>query len=217
MQRAAASSPAQSAVSPSRTPASEPPSKRRRVDNESHPSTPRSQPDDSASLKSSHDVQAQARSRYSKEGDETEWVLNAPLPRTEKQSPSKVNGSQHTPQGHTEGEDEDDIWAVPSLGRQTFGTFKRKMAQRTAETPKQNGDGLSSASDSDEPPSPRPSYNSHHGGDRRFTGHGSTKSTQAPKRFFDKISLSTSPTKPGKPAKERNKKSHNHKKSRMTI
>jgi hypothetical protein len=140
MQRAAMSKTSQSPKQPS----SEPQTKRRRLDAQSRNSTPQ-QSGDSTPL--SHfaarvmeDRASLSTSTPAKEGEDTEWVLNVPLPHND------VDDSESS---------EDDIWSTKATGRQTFGAFKRNKTA-PAKPAKDDADAdLSSASEgelSDSPP-----------------------------------------------------------------
>jgi hypothetical protein len=139
MQRAAASS-TRSLSAPGGTPTrddSGPPSAKRQklIDSESSaPSTPASPPPQSADLRvlsaaaaaAEEKSRSEARLRSAAEGGETEWVLNLPGP---------ANGN--IPPGHGNAdraqEDEemvdDEIWQDRTVGRLSYGGFKRKKDQ----------------------------------------------------------------------------------------
>ena len=202
MQRAAASSPNNSASS--RTPNSEPVSKRRRIDIPDQPSTPTPVLKTADRMGSLTEQDPQGRVR--REGDETEWFLN-------------LNGSTPQTNGHFQEEqsedDEDDIWANQTVGRQTYGTFQQRKAQTT--TDKTIEDDLSPAPDSDGSSSSREASRPGQSRkiDRPKTSQVSSRPAQASKRFYDQISTNKSPPK-GKISK-RDKKQNTRKKPRITI
>lgn len=214
MQRAAASSPDQAIRSSSRVPASEPPSKRRRVEFQSHlpPPSPLSRTPSQATVhtgaKSEQETQDSTRTPITTESDETDWVLNINLPHVKGNSANLTNGGRYD---EDDEEQEDDIWAPQAIGRQTYGSFKRKKAGTTPAPPTENDADLSSASDSDVPPTPAKQVNTsqRRNGSSTSSSHTQARSMQPPKRFFDQMN----PTSP----KQRNKKQHQHKKPRITI
>lgn len=159
MQRSATSSTSKASPS-SRTPVSEAPSKRRRVDPaspSSTPSTPRDALIDhnaiSAALKAEQDLIASARARNARDGDETEWILNlkmaAPSGLVYKQSPT----NEHT----TSDDDEtvDDVWATASSGRQTYGSYKRKARHSNSVKADEENDDDSTSDPSESETSPQ--------------------------------------------------------------
>jgi hypothetical protein len=139
MQRATATSASKDATGSA--PSSEPPLKRRRTDSGFDTTTPTR--NGSQTPTSQHDGEPTSSLRPSREGEETEWVLNLPIP---------------VAHGHEEDTSEDEIWQKKASGRQTFGKFTRVKAQ-PPKPPKDDADAdLSSASevdasDDDEPPS----------------------------------------------------------------
>ena len=137
MQRAAASE-----ASGAQTPASEPPSKRRRIESSSGFSTPSKGSDaetrEQNVLQPVRPPQTPSRTEALREGNETEWVLNISLPKHHKQPAVK---------GHAEEDEEvDDIWSNIPSGRQTFGAFKRKKDQPKTTPANDKDNDLSSAS-----------------------------------------------------------------------
>ena len=208
---------ADAASSSSRNPASAPPSKRRRVDFDSHPSTlvPAFKgPAGPSATPASTSVQSQSQSRIGRDGDETEWALNiAPPP-----SKTKPQTNGYHQQGDEDEEDEDSLWSSQSAGRQTFGSFKKKKkkAQTQASVPATNDDDLTSVSGSDvESKSLNPTRTPTQ--PRAANSQSNSRSSQQPKRFFDQIST-TDPTDPRSPAiDQRRKKSKPNKKPRITI
>lgn len=222
MQRAAAASPNQSTASSSRSPASAPPSQRRRIDIQPQSYTPspsvRTPNQFSSTPDLKNDQNAPIRGRGSRQGDETEWCLKIDLPQAEPRVP-QVNG-------HREDEvedEEDEIWANQAVGRQTYGSFKRKKAQTDTTTAVKESDELSFASDSDDSSSSPASskalrYHQARDANRARPVQGPTRSAQAPKRFFDQVSLDGPRSKDMTPEKQRKKQQHHQrKKPRITI
>ena len=215
MQRASASSPTQSTASSSRTPASEPFTKRRRLDPQSQPTTPSPSvrnPNGFATRSgSTAEEEALIRAHNRREGDETEWVLKINLPTAETSGPT-VNGHSHR---EDDVDDGDDVWADETVGRQTYGSFSRKKAQAKPDESKEE-DALSSASDSDgSSGSVKPKRRSahyHRHTDRPTPTQAPTRSAQAPKRFFDQIPRDAKHDKDTQPAKQRDKKQRQRKK-----
>lgn len=220
MQRAAASSPNQPTATSSRTFASAPPSKRRRIDTQLQPDTPSPSVNTPSQLTSTPDSKmAQDTQSRAREGGETEWILKINLPRANPQTP-QVNG--HGQEGDEVEDEEDEIWANQAVGRQSYGSFKRKKAQTTTLYAVKDGDSLSSASDSDESlSSPRSSKAPRYDQGRNANGiraaPGPPRSAQAPKRFFDQISRDGARTKNIALGKQSKKQQHHRKKPRITI
>ncbi len=223
MQRAAASSSNQSTPTPSRTPASAPASKRRRIDIQSQSFTPSPTVKSANELASTPDARfdpgTQNRPRGPREGDETEWVAKFNLPQT------KPQAGQLDAHSHNENEvsdEEDEIWANQGSGRQTYGSFKRKKAQTTSTAVAKESNELSSASDSDASissfgSSKVPQYDQARNAQRVRATQGPVRSAQAPKRFFDQMSLDGARTKDMSQEKQRKKQQHHRKKPRITI
>lgn len=133
MQRSAASSTTPTSTK-SRTPGSDSPYKRRRVDNESessNPSTPKEILVDrnavSAALKAEQDLISQARLKNAREGDESQWFLNIQLPKPSQsmKSQTHINGDEFGGDD-IEAEELDDIWRDVTTGRQTYGSFRKR-------------------------------------------------------------------------------------------
>lgn len=159
MQRSATSSTPKTSQS-SRTPVTEPLSKRRRIDaasESSTPSTPRDALIDhnavSAALKAEQDLIASARARNAREGDETEWVLNPKM-----HAPSGSSNRHPRTYGHTTSDDDesvDDVWANASSGRQIYGSFKRKARYSSTVKVDEEDDEDSTSDASEAEPSPQ--------------------------------------------------------------
>lgn len=214
MQRATASSSTRS------TSTSELPSKRRRVDVQSQPATPT--PSDrsahntvlSPALKAEQDHRSQVRPRSVREGDETEWVLNISLPQNRDHQSLLVNRYQHDDEAQ---EDEDDIWASHSIGRQTYGSFKRKKGQVTVTSAAVAEDDLSPASDTGTPTTSSKLATVHHQ-DRSQERTLLTKPTLPQKHSFPGQGRTTaSPRKNRTPSKKSQNQGKHHKKPRTTI
>lgn len=142
------------------TPSSEPSLKRRKTDHtpdSSAPTTPASEPrafvdrsEVRAALKAESAYEALVASRRAELGfganeHETQWVLDLNIP---VQTGGKISQEDMEPS-----QDEEDDWAE-SIGRQTYGSFKRKKntgpASSTANTPARHGPAIDLISDEEE-------------------------------------------------------------------
>ena len=164
MQRAAATSPASSPASATRTAATEPSSKRRRIEGTtttsspsiSAPGTPRTETPNGQRTPSL--LRGGSSTFIRVEGTDTDWVLDVPV-QISNPSPAQTSSTiPHTNGNHSSTSrfgvlanreenredafsEEDNIWA-PNLprGRQTFGSFKRKSRTTTTSQQPINND-----------------------------------------------------------------------------
>lgn len=213
----------------SHTPASEPPSKRRRIDIQSNPTTPSSLSRSSSQVLSKSGTALQngdAPSRWTKEGDESQWVLQIDSSAQPTQRTSVQNGYHNLRDEADEYEDDEDededIWNNETVGRQTYGSFQRKKPQAQTQvqpSSSQNDDELSSASDSDRISNATKLSNSHGYGDntKRAQTTSNPRMSQAPKRFFEQISASGALSPNPSTQSKKQRKNKQHKKPRITI
>jgi hypothetical protein len=213
----------QRAAAGSQTPASAPPSKRRRIDNESNPPTPSPLSRSSSqvftsTIKRSGAVLQDTPNRTLQDGDETEWTLHLKLPATISDGNSLQNGYNVLQDEADDDYDdeEDDIWNNQTSGRQTYGSFQRKKTQRQPQpesTPNDADLSPASGSDSDShstkrsKPDRQPKDNT-----KSANSNSASRPSQAPKRFFDQISTSGLPSK-----SKKHKTNKQNKKPRITI
>lgn len=151
MQRAAASSPSTTASTPARDSNGRPSAKRQKT-TDSEPSTPATptfaapHPTDlraiSAVLAAEEKTRSDARRRMiAAEGGETEWVLNMPVANGTTSSNVPVNGSgANEDESDEEYEEDDTVWRDHTIGRLSYGGFKRRKAQSSS-TPAKDPDG----------------------------------------------------------------------------
>jgi hypothetical protein len=213
----------QRAAAGSKTPASAPPLKRRRIEHESNPPTPSpfnrsSSQVFSTAIKRSGEVPQDTPNRTLQNGDETEWILHVKLPAIIPGGETLQN-SYNVLQDAADNDyddEEDDIWNNQTSGRQTYGSFQRKKPQshpQPSSTPNDADLSPASGSDSDSRSIKRPRTDrSNNLTTKSTTSNSVSRPTQAPKRFFDQISTSGSPSKAKK-----HKKNKQNKKPRITI
>jgi len=182
------------------TPSSEPSLKRRKTDHtpdSSAPTTPASEPrafvdrsEVRAALKAESAYEALVASRRAESGfganeHETQWVLDLNVP--------VQTGGETSEEDADSTQDEEDEWAE-SIGRQTYGAFKRKKntgpASSTANTPARDGPAIDLISDEEEDDDGEDGELSDSDEDARKTPSQSKKRTAAATDLNDDAAMS---------------------------
>ena len=126
-----------------------PSSKRRRVDSPaSYTPTSTSQPPTPSEPEVPIAVSieaARARAKYLRDCGESEWVID--LPPSTSVALLSTNGGTNSPVDY---EEESNIWAQETVGKQTYGSFKRKSKQTLTPKDEETDDDLSSGSSDEE-------------------------------------------------------------------